>query len=137
MLTTVLRGLAAIVIGLVAALVIITATDSLSLAIYPVGKSVGLHDPAAFQAFIARLPVGALITMVVGWVFAAYAAAVVALVTGLRKRWTGLATTGLVLAVVVAKLMTMAPPLWMMVASVAGVLAAGWLADRLFAAKKA
>jgi len=133
---TILRGAAGVAIGLIAALVIITATDSLVRTMYPAGVSPNIRDLAALRALIAQLPVGALITMVVGWIFAAYAGAVVALTISQRRRWTGLAATGLVLAVVVAKLAPLAPPLWMLVAAVAGVLAAGWLADRLFARKK-
>lgn len=136
MLITILRAVGGIVAGLLAAFVIVAATDSLSHAIYPVATNIDVTDAAAMKAFITSLPLGALVTLVVGWIVAAYVAAVVALMIGQRRRWVGLTATGLFLAVVVANLVMLPHPLWMMVAGVAGVLAAGWLADRLFAAKK-
>lgn len=137
MLITVLRGVAGIVIGLVAAFVIVATTNSASHAIYPVAAHIDAGDPAAMKALIASMPLGALITLVVGWVVGAYVAAVIALMVAERRRWAGLTAAGLFLLVVLANLLMLPHPLWMIVAGLAGVIAAGWAADRLFARKKA
>jgi hypothetical protein len=132
----VLRAVLGVLAGVIAGLLTITLADMISQAAFPAPPPPSdLSDKAAMKAFMALVPVGALATMAVGWILAAYLASMTALMVSGRVRWAGLAAAGLILAATVANLMMIPHPLWMAVLGVGGILAAAGLSDRLYAAK--
>jgi hypothetical protein len=89
-----------------------------------------MHDPASVAAFVATLPVAALLLVLAGWVLGAliggYVAARIA-----RKPRPAL-TVGIVIVVgVIANAVMIPHPLWMTAAGVLLPIPAAWLGAKL------
>lgn len=135
-----IRVILAIVGGVIVAFGLVMLTD---LAVHAVGGSAmgAMPDPsdqAAMRVYMASAPISALATFAVGCLIAGFGGAWVAARFARRGAWPGWVVAALLLAATVANFV-MVPyhPVWMMVASVAGVLVGGWLGARLGGRRRA
>ena len=73
-----LRGLAAVVMGLIVAFVVAFGIEWINSLIYPLPPGIDRHSEAAMKAAIAQLPVQALVGVLVGWFLAALSGSLMA-----------------------------------------------------------
>lgn len=128
-----LRSVLGVIIGIISGFVVIYAVEHVGQLIWPVATELDLKDKAAAAAFLAEMPIGGLVTVVVAWILGAYTGSMVALLMSDRRRIAGIIPAALIFAATVLVLFMLPHPLWMAVAGLGGIIAAGWLADRLFA----
>jgi len=128
-----LRSVLGVIIGIISGFVVIYAVEHIGQLIWPVATELDLKDKAAAAAFLAGMPIGGLVTVVVAWILGAYTGSMVALLMSDRRRIEGIIPAALIFAATVLVLFMLPHPLWMAVAGLGGIIAAGWLADRLFA----
>jgi hypothetical protein len=122
-----------VIIGIISGFVVIYAVEHVGQLIWPVATELDLKDKAAAAAFLAAMPVGGLVTVVVAWILGAYTGSMVALLMSDRRRIAGIIPAALIFAATVLVLFMLPHPLWMAVTGLGGIIGAGWLADRLFA----
>ena len=94
-----------------------------------------LVSTASAAAFLANMPVGGLLTVVAAWILGAYTASMVGLLVAGRRRIAGVIPAAVIFAATVLVLFMLPHPLWMAIGGLGGIVAAAWLADRLFALK--
>ena len=116
--------------GIVVAMLVVTAMDALSHALFPesVAKSMEMADVAAA---IAAAPLAAKAIMAAGWFLASLIGGLVAL---RLSRWGASAwiVAGLVLAACLFNAFAIpGVPMWMQIAGLVGPLLGGWLATRM------
>jgi hypothetical protein len=128
-----LRSVLGVIIGIISGFVVIYAVEHVGQLIWPVATELDLKDKAAAAAFLAAMPVGGLVTVVVAWILGAYTGSMVALLMSDRRRIAGIIPAALIFAATVLVLFMLPHPLWMAVTGLGGIIGAGWLADRLFA----
>jgi hypothetical protein len=128
-----LRSVLGVIIGIISGFVVIYAVEHIGQLIWPVATELDLKDKAAAAAFLAGMPIGGLVTVVVAWILGAYSGSMVALLMSDRRRIAGIIPAALIFAATVLVLFMLPHPLWMAVSGLGGIIAAGWLADRLFA----
>ena len=128
-----LRSVLGVIIGIISGFVVIYAVEHVGQLIWPVATELDLKDKAAAAAFLAGMPIGGLLTVVVAWILGADTGSRVALLMSDRRRIAGIIPAALIFAATVLVLFMLPHPLWMAVAGLGGIIAAGWLADRLFA----
>lgn len=128
-----LRTVLGVVIGVVSGFVTIYVIEQIGHQIWPVATELDLKDKAAAATFLAGMPLGALLTVVTAWILGAYTAAVVGLMIADRRRVAGIIPAAMIFAATVLVLFMLPHPLWMAVGGLGGIVAAAWLADRLFA----
>jgi hypothetical protein len=123
------RTIAAAVVGVVAAWVTIMLAEFASAPLHPAPAGFDLRDPAAVAAFVATLPVAALLLVLAGWVVGALVGGHVAARIGrtARPAWV----VGLVIvAGVIANAVMIPHPLWLTIAGVLLPLPAALLGAR-------
>ncbi|NWG71684.1 MAG: hypothetical protein HXY23_08780 [Parvularculaceae bacterium] len=138
-----LRSILAVVLGIVAASVVVFAAEMVGHALYPTPSSEGhdcrspktYNDQAAAAACVAATPFEAKVAVVVGWFLGVLIGGVVAALVG--RRWAPLAW---VVAVVIflfclVNFSALPHPAWMIAASVFAVLFGGFCATSFTGAK--
>jgi hypothetical protein len=119
-------------IGLLAAGLLIWATEFLGSKIYPLPAGVSPEDPASLRVAMASLPTGALILVLVGWILGSFAGA---WITARRVERSpighGLALGALLLIAALWDLLTFPHPVWFWVLGIAVFLPAAYLGARL------
>jgi len=129
-----LRAILSIVAGVVAAFAIVMLGDMLSQAV--AASSAGappadLSDRTAIEAYMSGLPVTVFLIMLAGWTIAAFVAAFVAARFGRKGAWPGWVAAALFFCATAANLLLIPHPMWMTVAGIVLVIAAGWAGARL------
>lgn len=138
---TILRSVAAVVLGLLAGGMIVAGCEAVSGALYN-PDHVTPEDPEAFAAFIAGAPPMMFLLLLAGWsIGIPVGAAVATLVAGVGRFWHGLGVTLIFLAATIGNLVAFAHPIWVALVGVtlptaAALWASGGVA-RLFAASDA
>lgn len=125
-----MRKVLGIVLGIVAAILIILAVEAVSEWLYPISPDLDVDDPAAMAAVIAGMPLPAKSLVAFGWLAGTFGGVWLALrISDWRPAaWI---ITLLTIAGGIFNLFQFAHPLWMQVATVVAPLAGGWLAVRL------
>jgi len=130
-----MRLVLGVIVGVVSGFVVIYAVEQVGHQIWPVATKLDLKDKAAAAAFLAGMPVGGLLSVLAAWILGAYTGSVVGLLAADRRRIAGVIPAAVIFAATVLVLFMLPHPLWMAVGGLGGIVAAGWLADRLFARK--
>lgn len=130
-----LRLVLGIVAGVVSGFVVIYAVEQVGHQIWPVATELDLKDKASAAAFLATMPLGGLLTVLTAWILGAYTASMVGLLVAGRRRIAGVIPAAVIFAATVLVLIMLPHPLWMAISGLGGIVAAAWLADRLFALK--
>lgn len=123
--------------GVVVAFAAVYGLETLGHQLFPVAGATDVSTKAQLEAFMKAMPLGGLVFVLISWVGGAFAGATTGLIASGRRRIAGVIPAALVLTATIVTLMMIPHPLWMTVGGPAGILAAAWLADRLFARRPA
>ena len=124
------RTIAAAVVGVVVAWVTIMLAEFASAPLHPTPAGFNMRDPASVAAFVATLPVSALLLVLAGWVIGALVGGYVAARIARKPRpaWA----VGLVIVLgVIANAVMVPHPVWMTLAGLLLPLPAALLGARL------
>jgi hypothetical protein len=113
-----LRSTAAVVGGLVAAVLVIAGLEAIGHTVYPPPPGIDLHNPESLKTIIDQLPIGAIVMVLVAWgsgtLIGGFTAGTIA---GQAHVGHGLVVGGVVMAFAVLTMVMIPHPLWFMVAS--------------------
>lgn len=124
------RTIAGVVVGVVVAWLAIMLAEFASAPLHPMPAGFDMHDPASVAAFVATLPVAALLLVLAGWVLGALIGGYVA--ARIARRLRPALTVGIVIVVgVIANAVMIPHPLWMTIAGVLLPVPAAWIGARL------
>lgn len=123
-----LRTVVAAVVGTVVALVLIGVVEAVGERVYPPPAGLDFREPDA----IASLPGGALAFVLAAWIGGTFAGGLVAARIDRSHAAAAAAIVGaLVLAATVLNFTLIPHPAWMIVAGIAGIVAAAYAAGRV------
>lgn len=115
---------------MVAALVTIAAVEFIGSLLFPQAAPVDWTEQVAVDTWVASIPLGAKLTVVLGWLLGAlvgaWAAARIA-----RRSAIGWVPAGLVVVAGIADITMIPHPLWMSIAALVSPIAGGWIGTRL------
>lgn len=131
----ILRSVLAVIAGAVAAMVLIIAMEFINTLLYPMPPGVDLSKPEAFKAWVAQLPVGALLIVLMAQGAGTFVGAwVAALVAGRAPLIHGLIMGLLFLIMGIINLLSLPHPAWFWVPGIAvfpvAALLGAWMARR-------
>ncbi|MDQ3139603.1 MAG: hypothetical protein M3Q15_02620 [Pseudomonadota bacterium] len=124
-----LRKIMGVVAGIVAAFATIWLVELIGHQIFPVAGNIDLGDRESLTAFMASLPVGALLFVVISWFAGALVGGVVAArITG--ERWAAWVVAGVIAFASIANVLMFPHPLWVKIGGFVAPLLGGWIAAR-------
>lgn len=124
-----LKRIAGMAAGLVAAVATILLVQLLGHTVYPTAE-IDLRDHDAVAAMIAAMPLGAMLFVVFAWFAGALAGgAVAAWISG--RRWTAWAVGAIVALMGIVNILTYPHPAWMQIAAVVAPALGGVVAGHL------
>jgi hypothetical protein len=130
----VIRTVAAVLAGLVTALVVMTLVESVGHAMFPPPAELDPMTPEGMAAIVAQMPPAALLALLIAGLCGAVAGGIAATRVAGGERITEALVVGTVLTIgTLINVMTIPHPVWMGAASVAVQLPASWLGARLVA----
>ncbi|MEG3124511.1 hypothetical protein [Sphingomonas sp. GB1N7] len=125
-----MRRILGIVLGAIAATVLISGMEALATLLYPFPQELETLDPAALAVTMAAVPLPAKLMVVLGWTIGAFGGAWLALRVS-DWRWAGWIIALLVAAAGIANILALPHPLWMQIAAIAAPSIGGLAASRL------
>jgi hypothetical protein len=125
------RGVVAVILGLLLAFSITFAVEGLNARIYPPPPGVDLANPESVKAMMALMPRAALIVVLAGWFVSALLGTALAARFARPAGWPPLTVGILLLAVAVMQMYVIPHPVWFWVVGVAIYPVATWLGARL------
>ncbi len=123
-----LRGIAAIVAGVIAGIVVIMLVESAGHLIFPPPEGVDLKDPEALQSVMNEIPLGAKLAVLIAWGLGVAAGAIVARLIANRGVFPAMAVAAVLFAGAAYTMTVIPHPAWMIVGAVAATLAGAFLA---------
>lgn len=118
--------------GLVVAGISIFIVEALGHAIYPPPADIDIHNPEAWRAIMASMPLMAFVLVLVAWLLGALAGAWVAVRMVARPTvWPGIAIGVVILAGIGYNLVILPHPVWMLPAALVLVPLSAWLGASL------
>lgn len=129
------RTLLAVVLGIVAAGLVVAGIEAIGHALSPPPPGIDPSDPAAMKSLIANLPQSALVIVVLAWALGSIAGGFVAAkVSRLHKRGASLAVGIAMVLLIAVNFVAIPHPAWMMVCGVLlPVPLAAWVGRKLAA----
>lgn len=128
------KNIAAGIAGVVVAFALVWFVEMIGHSVYPPPADLNFADPEAMRAYIATMPVGALLFVGGAWFVATLVGTFMACKIGNAKPMTfALVVGGLMLVATAANLLMIPHPLWFSILGVIGILVAAWLGMRLAA----
>lgn len=126
------KNIIAGIVGILATGAIVWAIEMIGHAVYPPPDNLNFADANAMQAYIAALPVAALLFIAAAWFAGTLGGIIVACRVGTaqNKIFAGL-IAGLMLLATAYNLAVIPHPLWFSVVGIAAILMAAWLALKL------
>ena len=125
-----MRGLAAVVMGLIVAFVVTFGIEWINSLLSPLPAGLDRHDEAALKAAIAQLPVQALLGVLVGWFLAAVAGTFMATRIARGDHRPAWFLGVLLVAGAIATMRAIPHPVWFWVAALAVYPVGIWLGAR-------
>ena len=125
-----MRGLAAVVMGLIVAFVVTFGIEWINSLLSPLPAGLDRHDEAALKAAIAQLPVQALLGVLVGWFLAAVAGTFMATRIARGDHRPAWFLGVLLVAGAIATMRAIPHPVWFWVAALVAYPIAIWLGAR-------
>jgi hypothetical protein len=125
------RGIVAVVLGLLTSFAIVFAVEAVNSQVFPMPPGFNLADPESVKAAMAALPTAALVVVLAGWLAGALAGAWVAARFARPAGWPPLAVGVLLLTAAVASMLMIPHPVWFWIVGVAIYPVATWLGARL------
>ena len=129
-----LRDFVAVVAGIITAFLTIMLIDKIGHMIYPPPAGLDFADPEAIRPYLATLPIGAYLFIWASSVVGALTGTLIACFAGAaRTAILAAAVGGIVFAATVANFIWIPHPLWLSLATLAGIILSTWLAMGLVA----
>jgi hypothetical protein len=126
------RSLGAIALGVITAMLVIVAGDTLAHAFYPLPAGIDYRDKPAMSAAIGNLPSGAFAIVLLGWALGSFLGGFVAAKMADRRRLFHALIVGVILlAAGIANLVQVPHPPWMWVAGIIVFPLGAYLAGRM------
>jgi hypothetical protein len=125
-----MRRALGIVLGTIAAMLVIYAIELVAQFLYPFPDTVETANRADLAVVMDGVPVAAKLLVVTAWFAGAFCGSWLALRVS-DWRWSGWIVVLFLIAGGVANLVAIPHPLWMQVASIAAPIAGGWIARRM------
>jgi len=124
------RTIAGVVVGVVVAWLTIMLAEFASAPLHPMPEGLDMRDPESVAAFVATLPVSALLLVLAGWVLGGLVGGYVA--ASISRKPRPALTVGIVIVLGVIVNAVMIPhPMWMTIAGVLLPVPAAWLGAKL------
>jgi hypothetical protein len=109
----ILRSLGAVLLGAVAATLLVLAIETVGHLVFPPPAGLDLNDPEQRRTFMAQLPLGAFVFVLVGWGIGTLAGSwLAARVAGQAPLVHGLVVGALFLLTAIATMLMLPHPLW-------------------------
>ena len=126
------RKVAAVVLGVIVAVVFIIAIEALGHSVYPVPEGLDITDTEAMQAYVTGLPIGAFLFVMGAWLVATLAGGLLACLIARETPLVYSAVVGgLVLLGTIINLMSVPHPSWFSITSVLAIIAMIFVTGRL------
>lgn len=127
-----LRPVLAVLAGVVVGGVLIWVVENIGLYLFPPPPDIDMTDPESLRTMMQRAPLGALLSVLVGWTLGAFTASLTAIrISRLGVPWPGWVAAGIMVALSVVNMVMIPHPFWFMAAALLFMSAAGWGAGRL------
>ena len=122
------RNILAGVAGVVIAMLLVWLVEKIGHAVYPPPADLDFSDAEAMRAYLATLPLGALLFVAAAWFIGTLAGTCAACARGTAKPMKfAFVIGGLMLAATITNLAMIPHPMWFSVLGIAGVLVGAWL----------
>ena len=131
-----LRTFIAFVIGVFVAMLVITGVEWVTMQLYPPPPGFDWSDKQTVDAFVASMPMPAMLLVVSGWCLGAFFGAAVPAWQANHRVPAALLIGALIAAATFFNAQTIPHPQWMLIAGTAGPIVLSWLATRLVRARK-
>jgi uncharacterized protein YacL len=132
-----IRNIGAGVLGVAIAIALVSLIETLGHTANPMPEGLDYKDTEAMAAYIATVPVGALLSVVAAWVVGTFAGTIAACRIGTAPPYIFAMLVGaFVLMGITMNLMAFPHPTWMAVSGVIGTIVAAW-AGMILGRKKA
>lgn len=136
--TLVLRSVAGVVFGACVATGVIILVEQFSSRMYPPPPGLDLSDPEALKSFIATLPAGAFLMVLLAWGLGTLAGAwVCARIAGRAMTTHGVVLGAMLLVAGVTNMLMIPHPVWMWIAAFLVFAVAGYAGGRLAEGRRA
>ncbi len=127
-----LRDVLGAVVGIAVAVITVMLFQWFSHFVFPPPGDLDLQDSAAMRAYVASVPIGALVLVLAGYVVATFDGVLVACLIGRTKPVLFALVVGVLMLVATVSNLIMIPhPLWFSVSAVVGIVAAAWTGSLL------
>ena len=128
----ILRSVLAVILGIVAAGLLIWVVEGVGHRVYPPPEGVDFHDPQAVAAIMEEIPLGALLFVLLAWGVGTLAGGwLAALVAGRSATLYALIVGAVMLAGGIMNRVMIPHPVWFWILGVLVFLPAAWLGARL------
>jgi hypothetical protein len=128
----VIRKILAVVLGVVAAVVLIVVGETFGHSVYPAPPDLDVDDVEALRAYVTGAPIGASLLVMGAWLVATLGGGLLACFISRETPLIYSAIVGgLVLVGTIINLMSIPHPLWFSITSVLGILAVIFVTGRL------
>jgi hypothetical protein len=129
------RSILSVVVGVIAAVLVVGLLEAEGHLLYPPPPDINLHDSEQLRAIVDRLPLGALLSVLVAWGAGSLAGGFVAAAMARNRHLIHALIVGCVQMMAGIVTMVIIPhPMWFMIASIVILLPAAclgaWLAGR-------
>ena len=122
------RNIAAGVAGVVIAVALVWLVEKIGHAVYPPPADLDFSDAEAMKAYIAALPLGALLFVAAAWFIGTLCGTCAACAIGTVKPMIfAMVVGGLMLVATIVNLAMIPHPMWLSALGIVGVLIGAWL----------
>jgi hypothetical protein len=112
------RSILAVVAGVILAVALVAAAETVSHFTYPPPAGLDLGDSAAVKSWVGSLPFGAFAVVLIGWTLGAFAGTASAVLIAGRRPAAGCLVAVLFLTATLFNLVTLPSPAWFRIAGV-------------------
>ena len=122
-----LRLLGGIVVGVVIAVALVFAIESVIGLVVPAPADFDMRDPEQVRARVASMPIWAILLVMVGWILGTGLGSWAAVrIARTRRIWPGLVVGTIVILSTLYNVMTIPHPIWFVAVSVIAIPLASW-----------
>lgn len=119
------RAIGSVVAGIVTAFAVVLAVETIGLQIFPQPAGMDPLNPESVRQYMAEIPTGSFVVVLVAWTLGAFTGPVVAKrIAGEHARGPAITVVALFVAMIVYNLLAVPGPAWMIPGAVVGVGAA-------------
>jgi len=126
---TILRRIAAVIVGLIVAFALVAAAEGIAHKVYPPPSGMNMQDMTQVKAFVATLPMSVLLIVLAGWLVATFVATWLAAKIS-HTPIPGYIVGALLLCAGIANAFMIPQPVWFSIASFVIYVGATWVGAR-------